>query len=246
MKLKTGCCGFPESRERYYRHFSAVELQSTFYSLPELELAEKWRAGAPGNFEFTVKASQLITHPPESPTYRRAKLEIAAKDKAKFGLFRPAQEVFDAWDETREICKALRARIVLLQTPASFTASEENLVNMHNFFSRIERSNLEIAWEPRGKWDKETIKDLCKRYDLIHCVDPFASSPLHFRKAIYFRLHGSPTGKKMYSHRYSDEDLQMLYQKLRDYANANDDKGIYCMFNNISMWQDALRLKALL
>jgi uncharacterized protein YecE (DUF72 family) len=237
MKLKIGCCGFPKSKKLYYQRFSAVELQSTFYSLPELKLVEKWRAEAPSTFEFTVKGSQFITHPPESPTYRRAKLENASK--ARYGLFKPTQEVFNAWERTREICEALRARIVVLQTPASFTPSEENLANMHNFFSSIEKGSLEIALELRGKWESAIIKQFCEKYGLIHCVDPFASEPLYFTRTVYFRLHGSPPGKKMYNYRYSEDDLRFLHQKLKGYK----DQEIYCMFNNIAMWDDALRFK---
>ncbi|MEM2991413.1 MAG: DUF72 domain-containing protein, partial [Halobacteria archaeon] len=44
MKLKIGCCGFPKSKKLYYQHFSTVELQNTFYSLPKLEFVERWKA----------------------------------------------------------------------------------------------------------------------------------------------------------------------------------------------------------
>ncbi|MHC1610664.1 MAG: DUF72 domain-containing protein [Candidatus Methanospirareceae archaeon] len=37
-------------------------------------MAERWRLRAPKEFEFTVKAWQLITHEPTSPTYRKARL----------------------------------------------------------------------------------------------------------------------------------------------------------------------------
>ncbi len=241
MKPKIGCCGFPKSRKLYYQKFSTVELQSTFYSMPELELVKKWRSEAPSNFEFTVKGSQFITHPPESPTYRKAKLEIAAKDRAKYGLFKPTQEVFNAWERTRKICEILRARVVVLQTPASFTPREENLANMDNFFSSIEKGSLKIALELRGKWESSIIKRLCEKFDLIHCVDPFASLPLHFKQTIYLRLHGSPPGKKMYGYKYSEDDLRLLQRKLESYG----DREIYCMFNNITMWDDALRLSSL-
>ncbi|MEM2924432.1 MAG: DUF72 domain-containing protein [Methanocellales archaeon] len=241
MKLKVGCCGFPKGRKQYYQHFNIVELQSTFYSLPELELVKKWRAEAPSDFEFTVKGSQLITHSPESPTYRRVKLEIGEKDRGKYGLFKPTPEVFNAWEQTRKICEVLKARIVVLQTPASFTPSEENLANMHSFFSSIEKGSLEIALELRGKWESSVIKQLCEKYDLIHCVDPFASQPIHLKQTLYFRLHGSPPGKKMYSYKYSENDLRLLQLKIKSYM----DKEIYCMFNNIAMWDDALRFKEL-
>ncbi|MEM2991420.1 MAG: DUF72 domain-containing protein, partial [Halobacteria archaeon] len=66
--------------------------------------------------------------------------------------------------------------------------------------------------------------------------------PFHLKQTLYFRLHGSPPGKKMYSYRYSDSDLRLLHQKIKSYEDRGE---IYCMFNNIAMWDDALRFKEL-
>ncbi len=48
-----------------------LELQKTFYRPPRLPTAERWRRETPAEAEFTLKAWQLITHEPSSPTYRR-------------------------------------------------------------------------------------------------------------------------------------------------------------------------------
>ncbi|GFO96643.1 hypothetical protein ig2599ANME_0832 [groundwater metagenome] len=74
--LLVGCCGFPTSLEKYFQTLRLVEVQKTFYKPPMLSTATKWRESAPKNFEFTVKAWQLITHLPESPTYKKANLVI--------------------------------------------------------------------------------------------------------------------------------------------------------------------------
>src|SRR5512134_2608231 len=62
--MKVGCCGFVVAQRQYYRLFELIEIQQTFYRLPRLETAAKWRDAAPDGFEFTIKASQLITHEP--------------------------------------------------------------------------------------------------------------------------------------------------------------------------------------
>lgn len=74
--VKVGCCGFPVSRARYFGAFGVVEVQRTFYQPPAKELAEKWKRQSPGDFEYTLKAWQLITHEPTSPTYRKLKTAI--------------------------------------------------------------------------------------------------------------------------------------------------------------------------
>jgi uncharacterized protein YecE (DUF72 family) len=77
LPIIVGCCGWPEARGRYFQHFSVVELQDTFYDPPSLATIEKRRQEAPPDFIFTLKAWQLITHPPQSSTYRRLKTPIA-------------------------------------------------------------------------------------------------------------------------------------------------------------------------
>jgi uncharacterized protein YecE (DUF72 family) len=46
----------------YASRFQAVELNNTFYRLPQPGMIESWNAQVPDNFRFTMKASQLITH----------------------------------------------------------------------------------------------------------------------------------------------------------------------------------------
>ncbi len=76
-----GCCGWGYLREKefskflkqkytsklqaYAQLFRSVEVNSTFYRIPKLATAEKWRKEADEvnpKFEFTAKASQIITH----------------------------------------------------------------------------------------------------------------------------------------------------------------------------------------
>ncbi len=46
----------------YASHFQAVELNNTFYRLPQKSIINTWTAQVPDNFRFTMKASQGITH----------------------------------------------------------------------------------------------------------------------------------------------------------------------------------------
>jgi len=46
----------------YSSKLPAVELNNTFYRLPQRSMVESWKAQVPENFRFSVKASQRITH----------------------------------------------------------------------------------------------------------------------------------------------------------------------------------------
>ncbi|RLD13010.1 MAG: hypothetical protein DRI28_06745 [Caldiserica bacterium] len=73
MHVKIGTCGFSVGRKKYFKFFKIVEIQKTFYDFVKEETLNKWREEAPSDFEFSFKVIQLLTHPLNSPTYRRMK-----------------------------------------------------------------------------------------------------------------------------------------------------------------------------
>ena len=227
-KIKIGCCGFPRAKDSYYKFFKVVELQKTFYELPRLNLLERWRREAPQGFEFTIKASQLITHPSSSPTYRRFKGEL--KNPERYGYFQPTKEVFDVWKRILEQAEVLKSKVVLFQTPASFLPLPKNIKNLYQFFQKIDRKDISLFWESRGKWKEDELLKILKDCDIGDCVDPFLREPL-YGKYFYFRLHGG----KGYRKKYSERELLELKRKVLKREG-------YIMFNNIHMWEDGLRL----
>lgn len=234
-RIKVGCCGFPVARSKYFETFDIVELQQTFYQPPQISTALKWAKESGEGFEYTMKAWQLITHEPKSPTYRRLKIPISGSRAKNYGSFKPTGEVLDAWEETREIARALNASIIVFQCPASFAPTDENKRNMRAFFSSVERESSAFAWEPRGAWSEGEIEQLCRDLELMHVVDPFQSRPV-WGNIRYFRLHG----RGGYRYRYTEEDLDTLKKLPGEAVPA------YFMFNNVYMYEDALALKNLL
>jgi uncharacterized protein YecE (DUF72 family) len=229
FQAQVGCCGFVVAHDQYFRLFKVIEIQQTFYQLPRLQTAEKWRRVAPEEFEFTLKAWQLITHEPSSPTYRRLGKNIEPAAMGEYGSFRPTAAVRDAWARTAMFARALRAKFVVFQCPASFRPTKEHVANLRVFFAEIHRKGLQPVWEPRGAWPNRLVRDLCQELDLIHCVDPFHSEAQH-GEIQYFRLHGL-TG---YQYRYTDDDLE----RLKVWVGK---KATYVFFNNDRMKEDALR-----
>jgi uncharacterized protein YecE (DUF72 family) len=228
-KLRVGCCGFPMAHAAYYERFPVVEVQQTFYQPPRIATLERWRAEAPEGFEFTLKAWQLITHEPSSPTYRRLRIPIASGRHERYGAFRPTPEVFAAWENTLVCARALQAGIVVFQSPASFTPTPHHMENLQEFFAKLRNTphGPRLAWEPRG-WPLEQAATICQELGLVRVVDPFQDAPPETGLR-YLRLHGL-TG---YRYQYSDPDLE----RLRAWCRCTT----YCLFNNGSMAEDASR-----
>jgi len=219
--IKIGCCGYPVGRKRYQEVFSLVEINRTFYEIPKISTVARWRKEAPENFEFTVKAHQSISH--------EYKLRLA--------------ETMKAFETMKEICRELEAKILLIRTPASF--KPENLKTAEEFFRGIERDDLIIVWETRGAlWEKEETREelrmILESLDVPHVTDPFRTLPVYSGRVAYLRLHG--LGSRMYYYQYSDEELL----RLRDTARSleTEEREVYVLFNNLSMFEDAYRFQS--
>ncbi|GAB3928548.1 DUF72 domain-containing protein [Larkinella terrae] len=230
-----GTCGFPRPKTEYANWLSCVEVQQTFYQPPRLPTLENWRRQLPPEFEFTLKAWQLITHEARSPTFKRLKKPLSEEERSQAGSFKPTEVVQQAWEYTLACAKALAAKTVLFQCPASFKPTRENVANLDRFFSGIDRQGLNLAWEPRGAWEPELVKDLCENLQLWHAVDPFTTqtvTPDH----CYFRLHG----RQGWRYQYEEQELSDLLELLPE------NRPSYVFFNNIHMLEDALLFKKLL
>lgn len=67
-------------------------------------------------------------------------VSFSENKEKNYGFFRPTEEVFNAWKRTKEMCEALNSKIVVFQCPASFRTTDENVKNMTDFFSSINRT----------------------------------------------------------------------------------------------------------
>jgi uncharacterized protein YecE (DUF72 family) len=235
--IKIGTCGFGRTkRPEYVELLPVVEIQHTFYQPPQIDTLKKWRADVPNEFEFTLKAWQMITHEGSSPTYKRMTRPLTEEEISEAGFFKPTETVREALALTLECAKALKARTILFQCPARFQPIPENILNLKQFFSNIDRGEFNFAWEPRGKlWEDEIVKELCDELNLWHCVNPF-ERPTVTPENCYYRLHGQPRWR----YTYEDDELMELVSLLPKNRLA------YVFFNNITMKDDAVRFRSIL
>jgi uncharacterized protein YecE (DUF72 family) len=233
--IKIGTCGFGVAQAEYARNFSCVEVQHTFYEPPRLTTLNRWRSQMPADFEFALKAWQLITHEARSPTYRRLKRKLSETEKAEAGSFRATGIVNEAWAATLAAAQALRAKTILFQCPSSFKQTADNIATMEKFFSSIDRQDLNLCWEPRGDWDAAVVRSICVSLELCHVVDPFIGKTVTSDK-YYFRLHG----RGGWRYQYELGELKELATSL-----VKSKRG-YVFFNNSKMTEDALKFCKLL
>ena len=236
--MKLGMCGFTIGAAAYFKQFRVVEVQQTFYDPPPTATLEKWRAQAPADFEFTMKAWQVITHRGTSRTYRRLLRPFSAAQKEDAGAFRRNETTVAAWEETLAAARTLNATAILLQCPASFRPNEENIASMRDFLLNVERPDgVRLMWEPRGPWPDDVVSGLCRELSLIHAVDPFVRPSLT-PEPLYWRLHGN----RSHWANYTDDELRQIIQWLP----ADPTVDAYVLFNNIPRVKDVKRFTELL
>jgi uncharacterized protein YecE (DUF72 family) len=240
LRLKVGCCGYPIAMKKYFQTFRVVELQSTFYNLPKLSTVKRWREIAPEDFEFSMKAWQVITHPVASPSWRKTRLKVKSGEEKSYGFLRLTEQNLAAWAQTMLVCKTLGCRICVVQTPPSFEFSEDNVGVVRKFLGSVNR-DVRIAWEPRGSWSEHEseIRELCKELGLVHVVDLLRRRPSFVQGVAYIRLHGLNPREYDYKYHYTDNDLVRLLNELHSLEpNVSET---YMLFNNVAMLDDARR-----
>jgi len=218
--IKVGCCGYPTAMKKYHESFSLVELNSTFYQYPKMSTVAGWREKAPSEFEFTVKAHQDISH--------RFKFET-----------KPSLQAFA---QMKQMCETLKARILLIQTPASLRP--DRLSDAEEFLRKVQRGNLVVAWETRGPaWEvpqtRKKLAEVLRELDVPHVTDPFKTTPVYTSSVAYFRLHG--LGKELYYYQFTDDELKRLHRLVKPFESERRE--VYVLFNNLAMFDDGLRFK---
>src|SRR5919205_729170 len=120
----------PEDRLRYYAsRFSLVEVDATYYALPNRRMADLWRERTPDHFTFDVKAHALMTGQPSEvkrlPPELRESLPPELAEKQRIYAKDLPEELADGvWDYFLDALQPLHSSgklgSVLLQSPRWF------------------------------------------------------------------------------------------------------------------------------
>ena len=172
----------------YSLAFRFVEVNSTFYRIPNLKTVESWRRRVPHIFEFSVKANRVITH-----------LE----------KLRPSDKAADYLERCLEICGVLRSRILILELPKSTPLSESLLQDFRKLLKRVDLRGVRIAVEPRSGWkvNEEIVKSLVD-LKVVPVADYSKEEPPYDDEEVsYSRLFGFGEHN---IYQFTDDDLNSL------------------------------------
>ena len=206
----------------YFERFDTVELNNSFYHLPNRPALESWRDSTPAGFCFAVKGSRFLTH--------MKKLKDPEQGLKRF---------FDAVEILGE-----KLGPILFQLPPNWELDLERL----RIFVECLPKEHRYAFEFRNaSWSVERTYELLARHNIAYCIFDLAGvqSPVEVTANLaYVRLHG-PGGK--YQGSYSEETLQEWATRIRKWRRKL--KAVYVYFDNDQAGYaaaNALMLKTLL
>jgi uncharacterized protein YecE (DUF72 family) len=204
----------------YLETFKTVELNNSFYRLPEQKTFESWAGSVPDHFIFALKASRYITH----------------IKKLKDG-----RQSFERLQERIEILKN-KLGPILFQLPPGWNYNGERL----NDFLEVLPNNYQYAFEFRNhSWYNDEAYGLLGKKNAAFVIYELEGhkSPLQLTSDFaYLRLHG-PAGK--YQGSYDDETLRKWLKKFGDWTE-NGIKEVYCYFDNDQKGYAAFNAKRML
>jgi uncharacterized protein YecE (DUF72 family) len=197
----------PKTRwfDHYAARFDTVEINNTFYRLPEQSTFAAWAARAPSGFTFAIKASRFLTHmkklkDPEEPLDRL------------FGRMRPLKKHLGP---------------VLYQLPPGWKLDRERLEHFLQVLPKGVRHVLEFR-DP--SWYADDVKALLVRHGVSLCLHDMRGSATGRERVgpvVYVRFHGS---SGHYSGSYPDDRLRDWAGWLN--AQRADGAGVFAYFNN--------------
>ena len=197
----------PQNRwfEHYARVFDTVEINNSFYRLPEAETFANWGNRAPMRFIFAVKASRFLTHMKKLP-------EPAA----------PIERLF-----SRMRARGRHRGPGLYQLPPGWKLDRERLEHFLQALPRGIRHVLEFR-EP--SWYADDVLRLLDRHRVALCLHDMPGSATGRERVgpfVYVRFHGA-TGK--YGGSYPDDRLRSWADWLAAQRRAGTET--YAYFNN--------------
>src|SRR5512136_532401 len=197
----------------YARAFPFVEVNATFYRRVGESTAARWRASVPPDFTFAVKVHQDVTH--------RAGLRATPAARAAFAA-------------TSRVAKVLRARYVILETPASLPIGAEQLEGLSTFAEMAPdgvRLGLEARAHARGPLPVR-LSRLLQEEGILDVVDLSRTTPRTEADEIYTRVFGKGE-RNVYE--FDDDELRDLDRQGRDAVH------VAYAFHGVRMYKDAAR-----
>lgn len=240
----------------YAQHFDMVEVNSTFYSVPDKRTVERWAAATPNDFLFNVKLHQLFSFHSTQAKLLPPELQriVSADAKGKVSATQSLQDaLLKSFLGSMSILQATgKLGVFLLQLSPSFSPRKHHLKELEPLITQLGDYRLAIELRNRNWVVAEQLRstiDFLKKHR-VGFVNVDAPAADHFsivppelnevtnRNFSYLRLHGRNakaylTGKTVaarFDYDYSEAEIEEVAGRSRELAS--EAKQLHVVFNN--------------
>lgn len=249
--------GMP-ARERlawYAERFEAVEVNSSFYAVPDSETVARWTRQTPPGFTFDVKLHRLLSRhaaPLESlPPELRAGARITGRGRVALTAELEAALMDAVLEALEPLERAGKLSALLLQLSPSFSPRRHELSELDGLLGRAAPRAVAVELRHRGWVEGEragrTMQYLSEREAAFVCVDAPHSENFQVMPALdavtsdrlaYLRAHGrnadgylgGRTVAERFGYEYTDSELEEIAARAHGLAELAGDTRV--MFNN--------------
>jgi uncharacterized protein YecE (DUF72 family) len=240
----------------YAEQFEMVEVNSTFYSVPDLRTVERWAAATPDKFVFDVKMHQLFSFHSTPVKLLPTQLQRLARADGK-GRVQATAELQEMLlkmflSPVSILQGAGKLGALLLQLSPAFSPRKHELAELEPLLAMLR--NYRVAIELRNRnWAvgdqlKATTAFLRQHQAIFVNVDApaddhFTIMPADVNEitnpaAAYLRLHGRnakayTTGKTVaarFNYNYSEAEIEEVAARSKKLAEEARD--VHVVFNN--------------
>lgn len=191
--------------EYYAQHLNTVEINNSFYHLPEQDTLDDWYRRVPDDFIFSVKASRYITH-----------MKKLKDPRASIKNFFQRISLLDD-----------KLGPVLFQLPPRWTFNGDRL---EAFLQSLD-SRFKYAFEFRDhSWLNPQSYELLSKYNAAFCIyelDGYLSPQQVTADFVYLRLHGPG---EAYQGNYQTRTLEKWASSIANWTSQGRE--VYCYFDN--------------
>jgi uncharacterized protein YecE (DUF72 family) len=240
----------------YAEHFDTVEVDSTYYRLPDRSMVAGWEERTPPGFAFHIKAFGLMTRHPVKLEQLPPDLREAAATDARGRVDRPSKElrteVFRRFrEELRPLEEAGKLHGILFQLPPYIVPKDSSYAYLAWAREQLPGAPLLVEFRHRSWFDgaqsAETLRFL-EEHGMSHVVvdsprvasaavaptvvartSPVAFVRFHGRNAETWHKRGGGAQER-FDYLYSEEELREWVAPLRELAEGADEA--YAFFNN--------------
>jgi uncharacterized protein YecE (DUF72 family) len=246
-----------EERLRYYgERFSTVEVDSTYYRLPDEELVARWAERTPDGFVMHVKAFGLMTRHPVRAEQLPPDLREGAPLDERGRVNRPPRElraeVFARFHRALEPLRAAgKLGGVLLQFPPYVVAKDVSRDYLAWAVGELRGDRALVEFRHRSWLDEEhraatldfleelgaanVVVDAPKTEaknlvpTVVAATSPLAYVRMHGRNAGTWNVRGGSASDR-FDYLYSEEELREWVEPLRGLGEEAEE--VYVLFNN--------------